>query len=139
MIVVTVRYDVISSLVVNTSMGIDSGRVCCDPSEGIALGIQQILPIVATVIASWGSPLDEEELVGFLIETWCLMTLRCKLLDLLDCSLRSKDVHESFIIGYEVRGIEEGIPGCLVEPRQGDNQRHVTYLLSSSGSVASPL
>ena len=82
-------------------MHIVSRRIRSDFSEVIGLQVQQVLPIVCAVVASWWTPFDEEKRRLFGNIAGCFVNLKRQVLQLLDRCVWPDDVEESRVVSHE--------------------------------------
>lgn len=74
--------------------------------ERVCLGIKEILPVVTTLNAAWGTPFREEKLSCFYIEARCFMRLERKFMDPLNRCIGTDNIKEFLIVRDEIRSIE---------------------------------
>lgn len=60
-----------------------------------------------SIIATWGTPFDEEDLVRIFDVARSFMGLISQLLDMFDCCIRADNVEELLVVCNEVGFVEE--------------------------------
>lgn len=74
-VTVTICYHVDGVIVVNTPMYVVCGRVGGYIAQGISFYIEEVLPRMNAIVATWRAPFDKKELIGIFDITWCLVDL----------------------------------------------------------------
>jgi hypothetical protein len=89
-------------LIDNATVGVDGRWIRGNLSQLVGLGVKEILPCMNPLVSTRRTPFYEEELLRLRVVAGCLVTLVCKLLDMLDGRFRSNDVEESFVKSNEI-------------------------------------
>lgn len=70
-----------------------------------------------TIVATWWTPFNEEQLLRLLVVARCFVTLVRQMLHMLNDGMRSNDVEEPRIICDKVSGVQIGVAVCPSVPR----------------------
>lgn len=90
----------------NTAVNIMKRGPCLDFAQLIRLGVQDILPIVGTIVASRRAPFNEEDLIRGRIVARRLVGLEWQVMEPTNLSIGPDKIKELLVICHKVCGVE---------------------------------